>query len=61
MEKVRLLDKYSNPKKFGPNKLSYTYRIIYRSGDRTLLSGEVDKIQKKIYNETAKRFNAELR
>src|SRR3989344_6176487 len=61
VEKVRLLDKYSNPKKFGPNKLSYTYRIIYRSGDRTLLSGEVDKIQKKIYNETAKRFNAELR
>ena len=61
VEEVRLLDKYSNPKKFGPNKLSYTYRIIYRSGDRTLLSGEVDKIQKKIYNETAKRFNAELR
>ena len=61
VEEVRLLDKYSNPKKFGTDKLSYTYRIIYRKSDRTLLSSEVDKIQKKIYNKTAQRFNAELR
>ena len=61
VEEVRLLDKYSNPKKFGNDKLSYTYRIIYRKSDRTLLSSEVDKIQKKIYNKTAQRFNAELR
>lgn len=61
VEEVELLDKYSNPEKFGPDKLSYTYRIIYRSNDRTLLSGEVDEIQKKIYDETAKQFNAELR
>ena len=61
VEEVRLLDKYSNPKKFGTDKLSYTYRIIYRKSDRTLLSAEVDKIQKKIYNKTAQRFNAELR
>ncbi|MBI2446892.1 MAG: hypothetical protein HYV51_03750 [Parcubacteria group bacterium] len=61
VEEVKLLDKYSNQKKFGTDKLSYTYRIIYRKGDRTLLSVEVDKIQKKIYNKTAERFNAELR
>ena len=61
VEEVKLLDKYSNAKKFGADKLSYTYRIIYRSNSRTLLSDEVDKIQKKIYNETAKKFNAELR
>jgi len=61
VEEVRLLDKYSNPEKFGPDKLSYTYRIVYRSNDRTLLSGEVDEIQEKIYSETAKQFNAELR
>jgi phenylalanyl-tRNA synthetase alpha chain len=61
VEEVRLLDKYSNPEKFGPDKLSYTYRIVYRSNDRTLLSGEVDEIQEKIYGETAKQFNAELR
>lgn len=61
VEEVQLLDKYSNAEKFGADKLSYTYRIIYRSGDRTLLSDEVDKIQEKIYGETAKKFNAELR
>ncbi len=61
VEEVRLLDKYSNSKKFGPDKLSYTYRIIYRSNNRTLLSDEVDKIQKKIYGETAKQFNAKIR
>ncbi len=61
VEEVRLLDKYSNPEKFGPDKLSYTYRIVYRSNDKTLLSGEVDEIQEKIYSETAKQFNAELR
>lgn len=61
VEEVRLLDKYSNPKKFGTDKLSYTYRIVYRSNDRTLLSGEVDKIQEKIYGETAKQFKTKLR
>lgn len=61
VEEMKLLDKYSDPEKFGPDKLSYTYRIVYRSNDRTLLSDEVDKIQEKIYNQTAKQFNAELR
>ena len=61
VEEVQLLDKYSNPKKFGNDKLSYTYRIIYRKSDRTLLSAEVDAISKKIYSQTAKQFNAELR
>lgn len=61
VEEVQLIDKYSNPKKFGLNKLSYTYRIVYRSNDRTLLSSEVDKISEKIYGETAKKFNAILR
>jgi len=61
VEEVRLLDKYSNSKKFGQGKLSYTYRIIYRSNDRTLLSDEVDKIQEKIYSRTAKQFKAKLR
>ena len=61
VEEVRLLDKYSDFKKFGKDRLSYTYRIVYRKSDRTLLSAEADKIQKKIYSETAKQFNAELR
>lgn len=61
VEEVKLLDTYENPEKFGADKTSYTYRIIYRSTDRTLVSGEVDAIQEKIYRETAERFGAELR
>ena len=61
VEEVRLIDKYEDLIKFGPDRSSYTYRLIYRSSDRTLLSNEVDKIQEKIYSETAKQFNAKLR
>lgn len=61
IEEVHLLDTYENSEKFGSNEVSYTYRIVYRSNERTLLSEEVDKIQKKIYDETAKQFNAKLR
>jgi phenylalanyl-tRNA synthetase alpha chain len=61
VEEVKLIDKYENPEKFGANKISYTYRIIYRSNDRTLLSSEVDAIQKEIYSKTAMQFKAELR
>ena len=61
VEEVRLLDKYENQEKFGADKLSYTYRIVYRSNSRTLTSEEVDKIQENIYGETAKQFGAELR
>ena len=61
VEEVKLIDKYENAEKFGVSKTSYTYRIIYRSNDRTLTSGEVDEIMSKIYSETASQFNAELR
>ncbi|MFH1527363.1 MAG: hypothetical protein ABIG69_12070 [Bacteroidota bacterium] len=61
VEEVRLLDKYENPEKFGQDKISYTYRIVYRSNDRTLTGAEVDKIQDEIYSQTAKQFKAELR
>jgi len=61
VEEVALLDKYENAEKFGLDQISYTYRIIYRSMSRTLKSEEVDAIQDRIYQETAKQFNAELR
>ena len=61
VEEVKLLDTYTNPDKFGPDKISYTYRIIYRSNERTLVSKEVDSIQAKIYDKTATQFEAELR
>jgi len=61
VEEVRLLDKYENSEKFGADKISYTYRIIYRSNERTLLTSEIDPIQDKIYQETKKQFGAEVR
>lgn len=61
VEEVQLIDKYEDAAKFGPDKISYTYRIIYRSNERTLVSKEVDVIQDEIYRETAKQFRAELR
>lgn len=61
VEQVELLDKYENADKFGVDKVSYTYRIVYRSNERTLTTEEIDPIQKKIYEETAKQFKADLR
>jgi len=61
VEQVELLDKYENAEKFGKEKLSYTYRIVYRSNERTLTTEEIDPIQGKIYKETVKQFGAELR
>lgn len=61
VEEVSLLDHYDDPEKFGPDKTSYTYRIIYRSNERTLQTSEIDPIQEKITQETAKQFNAQMR
>lgn len=61
VEEVQLLDKYENPEKFGPDKVSYTYRILYRSSDRTLEATEVEPLQEQVYSQTAEQFNAELR
>ena len=61
VEEVQLIDKYEDAAKFGEGQVSYTYRIIYRASDRTLISGEVDVIQEQIYKETAKQFQADLR
>lgn len=61
LEEVTLLDSYENAEKFGADKKSYTYRIIYRSNARTLTTEEIDPLQQKVYDETAKVFKADLR
>ncbi|MDP1689364.1 MAG: hypothetical protein Q8L47_04555 [bacterium] len=61
VEEVKLLDKYENAEKFGKEKISYTYRISYRSNERTLRTEEIEPIQNKIIEETNKQFNAEVR
>src|SRR3989338_780270 len=61
VEQVEGLDKYENTEKFGPDRTSYNYRIIYRSPDKTLKIEEVDPLQNKLYYETKKQYQAELR
>ncbi len=61
IEQVELLDKYENEQKFGKDKISYTYRIVYRSPERTLKTEEIDPLQTKLYNETKTQYKAELR
>lgn len=61
VEKVELLDKYENAAKFGQDKISYTYRITYRSLDKTLATEEIDQVHQKLENETAKIFKGTIR
>jgi phenylalanyl-tRNA synthetase alpha chain len=61
VEQVELIDEYANDEKFGAEKKSYAYRIIYRSSDRTLTNEEVDILHKKIEEETVKEFSAVVR
>lgn len=61
IEEVALLDKYENAEKFGADKISYTYRIIYRLPDRTLTAEEVEPLQNKLYEQTKEHYNATLR
>ena len=61
VEEVSLLDKYENAEKFGVDKMSYTYRIVYRSNERTLETSEIEPLQDKVVEETKKQFGAEVR
>ncbi len=61
IEEVRLLDSYENEKKFGQGKISYTFRITYRSPERTLESREINEVQEKIREKTEKELKAVLR
>jgi len=61
IEEVKLIDEFENEEKFGKNKKSYTFRIVYRSPERTLTSEEVNKIQEEIREATQKDLSAMLR
>ena len=61
IEEVKLQDSYEDEKKFGKDKKSYTFRIVYRSPERTLTNEEVNGIQDKIYQKTKEELNAVLR
>ena len=61
IEEVKLLDSYEDDGKFGKDKKSYTFRIIYRSPERTLTNSEINVIQEKIREETRKELQAIIR
>ncbi len=61
IEEVKLVDEFEDDKKFGENKKSYTFRIVYRSPERTLTNDEINKIQEKIREKTRQDLNAVLR
>jgi len=60
-EQVELLDKYENDAKFGADKISYAYRITYRSLERTLTNAEVDQLHKKLEQATVDLYGATIR
>jgi phenylalanyl-tRNA synthetase alpha chain len=61
IEEVKLIDEYEDSEKFGKDKKSYTFRINYRSPERTLTNEEINKIQAKIREKTQQDLNAVLR
>lgn len=61
IEEVELVDSYEDENKFGNGKKSYTFRIVYRSPERTLTNEEINKIQEKIENKTKEDLNATVR
>jgi phenylalanyl-tRNA synthetase beta subunit len=58
---VQLLDTYENDAKFWSDIISYTFRIIYRSHERTLINDEINAIQLKIRQKTEEMLWAQLR
>lgn len=61
VEEVEKTDEYENDEKFGADKKSYTFRITYRSPERTLTNEEVNKIQEEIIKKTEEELSAEIR
>jgi phenylalanyl-tRNA synthetase alpha chain len=61
IEEVTQTDKFESEKKFGKDKVSYTFRITYRHLDRTLTNSEVNEIHRDIEKRTVSEFNGTLR
>ena len=61
IEEVKLVDEFENEEKFGKDKKSYTFRIVYRSPERTLTNEEINKIQDEIREKTKTDLSAVLR
>jgi len=60
-EQMELLDTYENEEKLGAGKISYAYRITYRSVDKTLTNEEVHALHAELEAATTKNFGATIR
>ncbi len=60
IEQVELVDQYEDEAKWSGKK-SYTFRIIYRSLEKTLTNEEVNKIHDRIIEKTKSELNAIIR
>ncbi|HEX2955774.1 MAG TPA: hypothetical protein VHO70_03015, partial [Chitinispirillaceae bacterium] len=61
IEEVNLLDSFENEKKFGKDRISYMFRIRYRSHLRTLTTEEINGIQELLRLRVVEEFGATLR
>ncbi len=61
VEEVQMTDQYENDAKLGADKKSYTFRIVYRSFERTLTNDEVNGIHQKIEVLTRQDLGAVIR
>ena len=61
VEEVALIDRYENDEKFGAGRVSYAYRITYRSIERTLTSEEIDLLHMRLEESTRQTFEAVVR
>ncbi len=61
IEEVKHVDTFESVAKFGANKVSHTFRIVYRSPERTLTNEEVNEIHEKIREKTVEELSAVLR
>jgi len=60
-EQVELIDTYENDEKLGAGKVSYAYRITYRSINKTLTNEEVNALHSELEIATTKNFGAKIR
>jgi phenylalanyl-tRNA synthetase alpha chain len=61
IEEVKMIDTYQDDNKFGKDKISYTFRIVYRSLLRTLTNKEVNMIHEKLQQKTISEFGGVIR
>lgn len=61
VEEVELIDRYEDAKKFGEDKISYTFRVTYRSLKKTLTNAEVNTFHAHLEDKTIANFGGEIR